>query len=168
VVGEDLGTVEPDVRTVLADAAVLSYRLVWFEPEPPDRYPSQSLATVSTHDLPTIAGVWSGDDAADQRAAGIEPDLEALERLRGRLMAVTDLPANAPVEDVIVAVHERLAAGPSMLAAATLEDALALRQRPNLPGTTHQRANWSLGLPMSLEDALADPLVVRLADALQR
>jgi 4-alpha-glucanotransferase len=168
VVGEDLGTVEPDVRTVLADAGVLSYRLVWFEPEPPDRYPSQSLAAVTTHDLPTIAGVWSGDDAADQRAAGIEPDLEALERLRGRLMAVTDLPADAPVEDVIVAVHERLAAGPSMLAAATLEDALALRQRPNLPGTTQQRANWSLGLPMSLEDALADPLVVRLAEALQR
>ena len=82
VVGEDLGTVEPDVRAALADAGVLSYRLAWFEDEPPEHYPNQALAAVTTHDLPTVAGVWSGDDAADQRAAGIEPDeLDAAWRL---------------------------------------------------------------------------------------
>ena len=51
----------------------------------PSDYPAQALAAVTTHDLPTIAGVWSGDDAADQRAAGIEPDEAALERLKGKL-----------------------------------------------------------------------------------
>lgn len=168
VVGEDLGTVEPEVRTALADAGVLSYRLVWFEDEPPDRYPAQALAAVTTHDLPTIAGVWSGEDAADQRAAGIEPDEAALERLKGKLMGVTDLGPEEPVEDVIVAAHARLAQAPSALVAATMEDALALRQRPNLPGTTDERPNWSMTLPLPLAEVFTDPLVSRVIGAMHR
>jgi 4-alpha-glucanotransferase len=168
VVGEDLGTVEPEVREALAGAGVLSYRLAWFEDGPPEEYPVQALAAVTTHDLPTVAGVWSGADAADQRAAGIEPDEAALERLRGRLMGLTGLGPDAAVEDVIVATHERLAGAPSMLVAGTLEDALALRLRPNLPGTTHQRPNWSITLPVPLADVFSDPLVSRAVAALRR
>jgi 4-alpha-glucanotransferase len=52
--------------------------------------------------------------------------------------------------------------------AATLEDALALRQRPNLPGTIEERPNWSLTLPVPLADVFTDPLVSRVASALQR
>jgi 4-alpha-glucanotransferase len=168
VVGEDLGTVEEGVRDRLHAAGVLSYRLVWFEETTPEHYPAQALGAVTTHDLPTIAGVWSGEDAADQRAAGVEPDEAALGRLRDKLVALSGLDVDAPVDDVIVAVHQRLSAAPCALVAATLEDALGLRRRPNLPGTTHERPNWSLGLPMALEEALDDPLVVRVASALRR
>lgn len=168
VVGEDLGTVEPGVREALAAAGVLSYRLAWFEEGPPDEYPAQALAAVTTHDLPTVAGVWTGDDAADQRAAGIEPDEAALERLKGRLMGLTGLGPDAAVEDVIVAAYERLARAPSALVAATMEDALALRRRPNLPGTTDERPNWSTTLPVPLAEAFTDPLMSRLIGALQR
>jgi 4-alpha-glucanotransferase len=168
VVGEDLGTVEEGVRDRLHAAGLLSYRLVWFEAAVPDRYPLQALGAVTTHDLPTIAGVWSGDDAHDQRAAGIEPDEAALGRLRDRLVALTGLDGGAPVDDVIVAVHQRLAAAPCALVGATLEDALALGRRPNLPGTTTERPNWSLGLPLPLEDVLDHPLVGRVAAALRR
>jgi 4-alpha-glucanotransferase len=168
VVGEDLGTVEPEVRTALAEAGVLSYRLVWFEDELPEAYPAQALAAVSTHDLPTVAGVWSGEDAADQRAAGIEPDEGALERLRGRLIGLTGLGPETPVEDVIVAAHERLAGAPSALVALSMEDALALRQRPNLPGTTVERPNWSAALPVPLAEVFTDPLVTRVAGAMHR
>jgi 4-alpha-glucanotransferase len=168
IVGEDLGTVEPEVRTALAEAGVLSYRLAWFEDGPPDEYPTQALAAVTTHDLPTIAGAWTGDDAADQRAAGIEPDEAAMERLKGKLMGLTGLGPDAPVEDVIVATYERLARAPSMLVAATLEDALALRRRPNLPGTTDERPNWSTTLPLPLAEIFTDPLVSRVVGALHR
>ena len=168
VVGEDLGTVEPEVRTMLGDGGLLSYRLAWFEEGPPEDYPVQALAAVTTHDLPTVAGVWSGEDAADQRAAGIEPDEPALERLRGRLMGLTGLGPDAPVDEVVVAAHRRLAAAPSALVGATLEDALALRRRPNLPGTTDERPNWSIPLPLPLGEVFSDPLVSRVVDALRR
>ena len=168
VVGEDLGTVEEGVRDRLHAAGLLSYRLVWFEETAPEHYPAQALGAVTTHDLPTIAGVWSGDDAADQRAAGVEPDEAALGRLRNKLVALSGLDGDAPVEEVIVTVHQRLSAAPCALVAATLEDALALRRRPNLPGTTDERPNWSLGLPMPLEEVLDDPLVARVASALRR
>jgi len=168
VVGEDLGTVEEGVRDRLRDAGLLSYRLVWFEDAVPEHYPAQALGAATTHDLPTIAGVWSGDDAADQRAVGIQPDDAALGRLRDRLVALSGLDVDAPVEDVIVAVHQRLSAAPCALVAATLEDTLALRRRPNLPGTTDERPNWSLGLPVALEQALDDALVARVVSALRR
>jgi len=168
VVGEDLGTVEAGVRDRLHAAGLLSYRLAWFEEAAPEHYPAQALAAVTTHDLPTIAGVWSGDDADDQRAAGVEPDEAALGRLRAKLVALSGLEVDAPVDEVIVAVHRRLAAAPCALVGATLEDALALRRRPNLPGTTTERPNWSLGLPLPLEDALDDPLVGRVAAVLRR
>src|ERR671912_117851 len=44
VVGEDLGTVEDEVRHALGEAGVLSYRLAWFQGETPEHYPAQALA----------------------------------------------------------------------------------------------------------------------------
>jgi 4-alpha-glucanotransferase len=50
-----------------------------------------------------------------------------------------------------------------MLLAATLEDAVEAHDRPNVPGTIDQRPNWSLPLPVPLEDLADDPRVGRLA-----
>ena len=72
-VGEDLGTVEDEVRTELRARGVLSYKVLWFEDRPPSEYPVQALASVSTHDLPTVAGMWTGSDLDDQRKLGMEP-----------------------------------------------------------------------------------------------
>ena len=68
VVGEDLGTVEPGVREKLAAYDMLSYALVCFEERPPAEYPVKAVAGVTTHDLPTVAGLWSGSDLAEQQA----------------------------------------------------------------------------------------------------
>ncbi|HEY1740558.1 MAG TPA: 4-alpha-glucanotransferase, partial [Acidimicrobiia bacterium] len=59
VVGEDLGTVEDSVRAAMADHDVLSYRLLWFEEHEPPQWPVAALGAVTTHDLPTVAGLWS-------------------------------------------------------------------------------------------------------------
>ena len=168
VVGEDLGTVEPYVREELARREVLSTRVMWFEPEPPAHYPPRSLAVVSTHDLPTVAGVWTGADVEDQEACGIQPDPGATAGLRHRLTEWTGLPAGAPDAEVIVAVHRLLAEAPSAVVLAQLEDALGVPWRPNLPGTVDERPNWSRALPAPLEAAVEDPLVVGVAEALGR
>ena len=50
-----------------------------------------------------------------------------------------------------------------MLVAATLEDAVEATDRPNVPGTIDERPNWSLPLPVPLDDLADDPRVRRLA-----
>ena len=169
VIGEDLGTVPPGVRAELRRRSLLSSRLVLFERVPPERYPRQAVAGVTTHDLPTMAGIWTGSDLEDQATAGTTPDADALALLRGRLAAAAGTAEDAELDEVVSAVHRRLAASPSVLVAATLEDALRVETRPNLPGTVStQRDNWSIALPMPLEDIETDARVVSLTDALRR
>jgi 4-alpha-glucanotransferase len=169
VIGEDLGTVPPGVRSELRRRRVLSTRLALFEARPPARYPRQAFAAVTTHDLPTIAGAWTRSDLDDQERAGVTPDPAGMEALRRRIARSADEPPDAPLEDVIDGVHRRLAASPSALVAATLEDALRVERRPNLPGTaSDQRDNWSIPLPLPLERIVADRRVRRLTDALRR
>lgn len=167
VIGEDLGTVPPGVRSELRRRRLLSTRLALFERGLPATYPRQSFAAVTTHDLPTMAGLWSGTDLDDQAASGITPDPDALALLRSRLARAAGVApdADAPVDQL----HRRVAASPSMLVAATLEDALRVEERPNLPGTVApQRDNWSLALPSPIEDLASDGRVTSLVDALSR
>ncbi len=169
IVGEDLGTVEEKARKQLADAGVLSYRLLWFEDDPPENFPKQALAAVTTHDLPTIAGLWSGSDLATQRALGLNPNEDGLDRIRGRLAAMTGLSSRAPIDEVVERTHQLLAESPSMIVSATLDDALAVEERPNMPATKNDRwPNWSLALPESQENLERSRLALTIASALKR
>jgi 4-alpha-glucanotransferase len=169
VIGEDLGTVEAGVRRRLAAANILSTRLGYFERRPPTEWPRAALAAVTTHDLPTIAGLWSGADLEDQARAGVQPDPAAAERLLMRLVALTGVSREEPLDEVVLAAHAAIASAPSVLAAATLEDALRVRERPNLPGTmAPARDNWSLALPATIAEVADDPFVARLTSAMRR
>jgi 4-alpha-glucanotransferase len=167
-VGEDLGTVEDQVRTELADRGVLSYRLLWFEEEPPAEFPVQALAAVTTHDLPTIAGLWTGSDLHDQREIGLEPNEAGTQALRDKLQHLTGVEGDAPVDEVVTATYGALAEAPSMLLTAGLDDALGVEERPNMPGTIDQWPNWRIALPLSLEEIEADPRPRAVAAALDR
>lgn len=156
VVGEDLGTVEDDFRRELQSTAVLSTRLVWFEDAPPEQYPHEALAMVTTHDLPTIAGVWTGADEEELVALGRPTPPHESGVLRRRLDALVERPDSAPVSEVVQAVHRRLGASAAVLALGTLEDLCEVAARPNVPGTTDERPNWSCALPKPVEDLVAD------------
>lgn len=164
--GEDLGTVEEVVKEQLLAHRILSYRLVWFEKELPATYPRMSLAAVTTHDLPTIAGLWSGFDLEKQHELGLNPNERGMREIRNRLRSMTGLPGTAKVADVIVRTHQLLAEAPSVVLTATLEDALAVKERPNMPNTTDQWPNWSIPLPAPLEDIQRNSLVREVARAL--
>ena len=168
LIGEDLGTVQRGVRRRLASANLLSTRLAYFELRPPETWPAQSVGAITNHDLPTIAGLWTGADLADQAAAGVPPDVAGARRLRRRLARFAAVPPDAELESVLLRSHAGLAAAGSALTLATLEDALQVAERPNLPGTTIERKNWSLALPMSLEEVTQSRTVRQLAAAMRR
>jgi len=152
VVGEDLGLVEPVVREQLQAKGSLSYRLLWFEDSHPSQWPHDAVAAVGTHDLPTIAGIWTLS----------EPE-HRLHHLRDKLIDITHMPADANPVDVAVETYRHLAMGPSRIALASLEDALGVHERPNVPGTIDEFPNWRLALPIALEDVERAEGVQRIA-----
>jgi 4-alpha-glucanotransferase len=162
VIGEDLGTVEDEVRAELSERRVLSTKVVWFEEVPPEEYPVEALASVTTHDLPTIAGVWSGADLAARRQLGhvVTGDDDWF---RSRLAMVTGATDDTPVEQVITDVHRHLGASPAVVRLASLDDAVANPDRPNMPGTVDEWPNWRIPLPVPLEAIEVHPIALGIA-----
>lgn len=176
VVGEDLGTVEPGVRETLAEHAILSYKLLIFEPDAPSTWSPTTMAAITTHDLPTVAGLYSGDDLTEQLGyLEADPTFTGSAELRegaDQLLAQvrgsdpeTGEPRSTDPAERIVAAHARLGQAPSLLLSATLEDSVAAGRRPNMPGIV-ARPNWRLPMPMRLEELIESELAERIAEVL--
>lgn len=176
VIGEDLGTVPIGFRERLATAGVYGMRVLWFERErnrfaPPRAWSADTAAMTSTHDLPTVAGWWRGADIETRAQIGLVEDIkkEEAERTKERRSlwrafrragaAVGDLPAPATPLPVADAAVKFVAETPSELTLLPLEDALALEEQPNLPGTIDQHPNWRRRYPGKAEELLELPRV---------
>nr|WP_246325436.1 4-alpha-glucanotransferase [Dissulfurirhabdus thermomarina] len=190
VVGEDLGTVPDEVRAALGPAGVLSYRVLYFEREgdgafkAPGAYPAGALAVVSTHDLPTLRGWWTGRDIALRERLGLFPDpgLHAaqaaarsadrhrlLEALRREGLAPDGAAATEEVPPwLAVAVHRYLARSAARVFMVQLEDLAGQEDQANLPGTPDRAPNWRRKLPVDLEALRDDPGVRALLEAVDR
>jgi 4-alpha-glucanotransferase len=165
VIGEDLGTVELPFRDALRERLILSSRVLWFEQKPPAEWSVEAMASVGSHDLPTIQGVWIGSDVGDQRKWSVPADDESAELLRDQLIAAGAPPDGDPAE-VALAIYRRLAEAPCLLTGVALDDAVGAERRPNLPGTT-ERPNWSYPLPVSVDDLPERPLVNGIAEVMR-
>ena len=185
VVGEDLGTVEDRVREALDATGVLGSAVLWFETDDDDAFLAPSawreatLATVTTHDLPTAAGFLAEEqvrvrDELGQLGVPVEQERATVRRQRAALLEM--LEAAGLLEqcdgDAVLAMHAALVASPSRLVLAALGDAVGDLRQPNLPGTVDEYPNWRLpvadgtGRPLGLEELLAHPGVRRLTDLL--
>jgi 4-alpha-glucanotransferase len=168
VVGEDLGTVPEGLRERLADAAVLSYRVLWFEREgddfvAPSQWPAQAAACVSTHDLPTIAGWWTGADIDEREALGLLTAAAAaaarVERQAAKdalasalRRAGIGLDATAPYDAAVAgAIHRFVGDSASALALLQADDLAGETIALNLPGTDRERANWRRRLAVDVD-----------------
>jgi 4-alpha-glucanotransferase len=177
VIGEDLGTVPPGFGERLARAGIYGMRVLWFERNEqsftaPAAWPVEAVAMTSTHDLPTVAGWWSGHDLHLRHHCGLLADLaresaarsvdrETLWRaFRAAKVSVGGVPTKDEGRRVVDAAVKFVAATPSQLALLPLEDALARQDQPNLPGTIDAQPNWRRRYP-GKAGALLDPPDVR-------
>jgi 4-alpha-glucanotransferase len=193
MIGEDLGTVPDWVRERLGRAKVLSYRVFYFERtgggewKRPADYPAQSLAVVSTHDLPTLAGFWAGEDLAVRASLGFYVDERAKqeaweERQREKAAILRALQAEGLLPDGITtdpvsvpdmtpalcrAIHVYLGRTPSWLVLASLEDVIGEKAQANLPGTVEAYPNWSRKLALDLDELRRDGRIHDLGAALR-
>jgi 4-alpha-glucanotransferase len=186
VVGEDLGTLPRGFRPALRRAGILSSRVFYFERErnggfgSARRYRQASVASVATHDLPTLRGFLEEQDINWRQRLGLFPITEEIEQARRerrrdrtrllRLLQRAELiePGAAPgLPEIALALHRWLARTPAALLLVQLEDlALALEQ-PNLPGTTEEHPNWRRRLTPRLEELMAQPFAQHLLASLR-
>jgi 4-alpha-glucanotransferase len=184
VVGEDLGTVPDGFRERMESAHALSSRVLYFQRDwndgsflPPDRYPRVAAASIGTHDLPTLAGWWTGDRSAhEDRARDRFLLVDALERagcidapgasrlrddaVRGGTLAV--------VPELSAAAHRFVGGTPSMLVVVAIEDVLNETGSINVPGTFEEHPNWQRKRSMLLESIEADGRLLQISRMLSR
>ena len=185
IVGEDLGTVPDEVREALHRFGILSYRVLYFEQDrdgrfrTPPEYPRDALVSATTHDLPTLAGFWTGRDIEARRDAGLLPDDGAyrgmleeravqkqrlLDLLHGLHLLPDWFPRNArEVPELTGEMHNAvvgfLASANSKLMVLNQEDLLKETEQQNLPGSTAEYRNWSRKMKCTVEELWASPEV---------
>jgi 4-alpha-glucanotransferase len=196
VVGEDLGTVAPYVVHELAGRGILGNDVLWFQlgPEPgtgvqkpisPEDWRQLSMASLTTHDLPTAAGFLTGEHVRVREQLGLLTDPAKewsqahheraawLEALRRRGFLPHDGPE--PTDDeIILGLYEWLGTSSARLLGGSLSDVVGDVRQPNLPGTIDGYPSWRIpvadrqGRPLLLEQIMAAPMAAQVARALSR
>lgn len=190
VIGEDLGTLPDGFQQRMRDAAMLSYRLLYFSHDKngaflkPRRYPALAAVAVNTHDLATLAGFWQGRDLEVRANLGLYPSERAHQDLaerreldrRALIQALKEedlLPGNVRDDqetlsfDVVVAVYRFLSRSPARLLLLSLEDVIGETEQINMPGTVSEYPNWKRKMRMEIEDVLRDARMIAITDAIR-
>jgi 4-alpha-glucanotransferase len=192
VIGEALGMLPDGLEEDLAEARILSYRILSYERDqdgfkPAAAYPKLALACISTHDHQTLAGWWRGADIRARAEHGIVPsDLterhveERKEERRDLRQALVEaggeLPKRLPPQtataetltSLVVSAHLFIAKTPSMLAAVRLADMTGEKSPTNIPGTKDSYPNWKPKLSAPVEDLPGVPLLQAIASAMRQ
>lgn len=177
LVGENLGTVPPEVDRALARHDVCGLFVGQYEmrARPPAlrRVLADCVASVNTHDMPPFAAFWSAEDVRDRialkmlDARGRRAELAARRKTKAALVALlrkkgllaarkTDA---GSARDALLML---LAASPAELLLINIEDLWLETKWQNVPGTTSEHPNWQRKLRLTLDQIAADAGIERL------
>lgn len=186
VIGEDLGTVPQEIVSLLRDRGIFSWKVLMFECgedgqfRPPAAYPRQSIASASTHDLPTLSGFWHAADLQLREQLGLftkrsmlkaaiaerDGQRKALLKAMSEAQAIDARSKNSAGQRLTPAlnqgVHRFLAFTDSALLGLQPEDWLGMETPVNVPGTVAEYPNWRRKLRVPLEKLFSYRKVQRL------
>lgn len=193
IVGEDLGTLPPGLRERLMAKGIFSYRLFYFEQDQRGKqlsfreYPSTALVSISTHDLPTLAGFWSGRDIDVRKEIDLLDEAQAFGMMRTRTAVKANIierlfqdgflndqtahPAwesRDPTDALHSAVLGFVLQTPSKLALISQEDLFLDQRQQNFPGTTSEHPNWVTKMRYSVEDLRSDAEACRMSEKMRK
>jgi 4-alpha-glucanotransferase len=201
VIGENLGTVPEGLNAQLAAKGILGMNVLWFQRQdkktgdndsasskpvfvPPSRWPSAAVAMTTTHDLPTVAGWWTGRDlywrdrlSPDEAKPEPVSAQEARKEEKAALWASMHLPGTIedcpcasapPAEPPVSSILCHVASAPCPMFIAPLEDLLGMPEQPNFPGGHKDYPSWIQRLPLSVDAIFKDDAVLRRIAAIKR
>jgi 4-alpha-glucanotransferase len=175
IVGENLGTVPPEVGEAMERHNVLGMYVVQYELQPGSNGrlrppPADSVASLNTHDMPTFRAFWEGDDVRDLAELGLfSPEQAAEERerrraLRREMAAQVGRQDEAEEPGIYPAILrdrlEHLAGSPARMVLVNLEDLWGETEPQNMPGTHTERPNWRRKAKLDFEEFSKRPEVL--------
>jgi 4-alpha-glucanotransferase len=113
--------------------------------------PRDALVGMNTHDMPTFAGFWKGEDIDRRVSLGLEGRADAaaerrertaLRRSLGRALRARGR-AGRTLEQALDGSLGELAASDGRLMVVNVEDLWAEREPQNVPGTSAEAGNWA-------------------------
>ncbi|MCQ8878420.1 4-alpha-glucanotransferase [Pseudoalteromonas shioyasakiensis] len=160
VIGEDLGVVPPEVKTAMADKAIFSNSLFYFEKDqhdeflPAGTFAAHCLLMIANHDVPPFFGWWQGHDLSIKRDYNLidEAQYNANCKLRDiekqRLLRLLEhsnhsgFTLDSGAKEIYAALTLSLAHSPARLFAIQLDDLDEQLLPVNIPGTDKEYPNW--------------------------
>lgn len=167
VVGENLGTVPPEINQALSRHRIWGMYLAqfqeWTSPEAPPPPPTTGdIALVGTHDTPTFAGWLAGNDIADRVESGLLAEGAAPAAREERSEAAAGLarwlgrPGDDP-KALLAELLDWLGRSESPLVVPWIEDLWLEDRGVNLPGTPSAvRPNWQRPMRKLLDEIFTD------------
>lgn len=185
IVGENLGTVPPEIGEAMDRHDVLGMYVVQYELQPGSQGlrepPARSVASLNTHDMPTFRAFWDAKDVDDLEDLGLfDPNQANAERERREQICqgMTEaLPADRRGDDdktyreVLRDRLHHLASSPARMVLVNLEDLWGETRPQNIPGTSFERPNWRRKASLSFEEfSIRDDIeeLLREVDELRR
>ncbi len=183
LVGEDLGTVPPEVPESMARHNVHRMYVVQYvlQDDPEEVLPvipAGSIASVNTHDMPPFAAYWQGLDIRQRQELGLLGDQDP-NREREHRRAMLDALVNflreqgrlgeaGDVASVLRACLSHLAASEARIVLVNLEDLWLETQPQNVPSTAGECPNWRNKARYALEQFRALPEVIETLRRIDR
>lgn len=166
VLSEELGTV-PAGTQALHNRGFLPYSVVMSDEFDPVR--STGVIASTTHDLPTVPGCWSGTDHRSLARAGVPSSAGFASRARRRVRDCAGGDDGLSSADVVLRLYGALARSESTSLQVSLQDALGIVVRPNVPGTlARQWPNFIQRLPLTVAELRRDRGIRRLIDTIRQ
>jgi 4-alpha-glucanotransferase len=169
VIGENLGTVPPEIDAALPHHRIWGMYLAQFEASKGASMAAPAatdMALVGTHDTPTFAGWLAGNDIEERVRYGLLTPETAPMALKERSKAARRLAKRLGLDrkkpqPLLAEVLAWLGGSESPLVMAWLEDLWLEDHAVNLPGTPSSlRPNWQRPMSRLLDDIMIDPMVV--------
>jgi len=183
MIGENLGMVPEQLTRAMMLHEIDGMHVGQFALRPDASDPLEdpepgALTCLNTHDTPTFAGWWTGEDLTTQESLGwLQGDRAVHQRAHRRWQVdqLRPLARQGPLAHtkapealrVAAALYQRLAHSRAGTVLVNLEDLWAEERPHNVPGTWRERPNWLRRSARSLESLAHDPHIESVLAALR-
>jgi len=184
ILGEDLGTVPAGVRTAMSQHGLYRHYVVQYDvstdsQKPFPKVPVNVVASINTHDMPTFAAFWNGNDISQRKELGLlddsgfEQEMEQRQLVREAITSFLSeerfvLNSKPTVNEILKGLLLFLGSSQAKVVLINLEDLWLETRQQNVPGTQGENLNYCRKMSYMFEELSSLPGVIEILDEVNK